>query len=658
MSSTQQLLLAEGAGGAAPNYIEDVFSTWLYAGDGTSTKTITNGLDLSTKGGMVWLKCRNNAYNNYLFDTNRGATKYLFSNATNAEATSATSLKSFTTTGFTLGSLTNINSGSYNFSSWSFRKQPKFFDVVTYTGNGASTQTISHNLGSTPGCIMVKKTSASSSLGWSVYHRGLTTGSYLLLNTTAGQAADSFMDGANAPTSTTFTAQLATSDGLNANGATYVAYLFAHNAGGFGTSGTDNVISCGSYTGNGGTTTVTLGYEPQWILVRAVNNGYDWAVYDNMRGMPNRAGNLSNSIRLVPNTSDAEAGNCTLYPTATGFTIDDGSGSVNGSGINYIYIAIRRGPMKAPTDATKLYLGQWTQDTSTIITTDFPVDLAIDRWQYLTDTQAAVTGSFYVYDRLRGSPQNLITTSTALETSSQPSFYVATTGFQSNTELGIGPGNGTLSNYYANFWLFRRAPSFLDVVCYTGTGAATTFNHNLGVVPELMIVKRRTGSTGAWLVYSSALTNAEELVLNQTAAKTSSTNWNSTTPTSSVFSVGANAVNNASGSTYVAYLFATCPGVSKVGTYTGTGATQTINCGFAGGARWVMIKRTDTTGNWCQWDTARGMVSGNDKKLLVNTTAATTNADWVYTATTGFQIVTNNTDVNASGGTYIYLAIA
>lgn len=115
---------------------------------------------------------------------------------------------------------------------------------------------------------------------------------------------------------------------------------------------------------------------------------------------------------------------------------------------------------------------------------------------------------------------------------------------------------------------------------------------------------------------------------------------------------------NLSGSTYVAYLFASCPGVSKVGSYTGTGATQTINCGFTGGARFVMIKRTDSTGDWWVWDTARGMVAGTDPRSLFNNTNAETNANWVYTATTGFQIVTSDATVNASGGTYIYLAIA
>ena len=71
-----------------------------------------------------------------------------------------------------------------------------------------------------------------------------------------------------------------------------------------------------------------------------------------------------------------------------------------------------------------------------------------------------------------------------------------------------------------------------------------------------------------------------------------------------------------------------------------------------------MIKRFDSTGDWWVWDTARGMVAGNDSRLALNSATAETNANWVYTNASGFQIVTTDASVNASGGTYIYLAIA
>jgi len=130
--------------------------------------------------------------------------------------------------------------------------------------------------------------------------------------------------------------------------------------------------------------------------------------------------------------------------------------------------------------------------------------------------------------------------------------------------------------------------------------------------------------------------------------------------TTTSFAVGNDNNVNGSGSTYVAYLFATVAGVSKVGSYTGTGTTNQINCGFTGGARFVLIKRTDSTGDWYVWDSARGIVAGNDPYLLLNSTAAeVTGTDYVDTYSAGFEISsTAPAAINANGGSFIFLAIA
>jgi hypothetical protein len=206
--------------------------------------------------------------------------------------------------------------------------------------------------------------------------------------------------------------------------------------------------------------------------------------------------------------------------------------------------------------------------------------------------------------------------------------------------------------------MFRRAPGFFDEVCYTGTGSNRTVTHNLAAVPELMFVKRRSADD-AWAVYFGDPTDYLRLNDPQAAVDEIS-RWNDTAPTSTVFTVGTDTEVNTSGITYVNYLFATCPGVSKVGTYTGTGTTQVINCGFTAGSRFVLIKRTDDTGDWYVWDSARGIVAGDDPYLLLNSTAAeVTNTDYVDTASTGFEITsTAPAAINASGGTFIFLAIA
>jgi hypothetical protein len=173
-----------------------------------------------------------------------------------------------------------------------------------------------------------------------------------------------------------------------------------------------------------------------------------------------------------------------------------------------------------------------------------------------------------------------------------------------------------------------------------------------------MIVKGR--SIGEeWNVYFGNNTNYLKLNRND-VPQTATTRWNDTSPTSSVFSLGTSNWVNGSGSTYVAYLFATLAGVSKVFSYTGNGSSQTINCGFTGGARFVLIKRTDAIGDWYVWDSARGIVSGNDPHLSLNTTAAeVTSDDTIDTDSTGFVVnQVSATNVNVSSATYIGIAIA
>ena len=639
----------DGFGGgvaAIPNYIEDVFSTYLYTGNG-STQTITNGIDLSTYGGLTWLKRRDSIGNHVLYDTVRGATKVLTSNNTDAEFTASGGLTTFGTTGFTLGT-GYPNTNTATFASWTFRKQPKFFDVVTWTGDDAANRQISHSLGSVPGCIIVKRTDASAT--WRVWHQNMVSNSanlylnQLNLNTTdaVNSTYGEVWGTSNNVTSTTF--QVGSLAAVNATGGTYVAYLFAHNAGGFGLTGTDNVISCGSYTGTGSPVDVNLGYEAQWVLIKRTDSTGNWYLMDTMRGM-----SMTNALWLYPNSSSAEVdpASAQCNPTATGFTISSSGSGLNAGGGTYIYIAIRRGPMKVPTDATTVFKPV-TATGNALITTNFPVDSA-----WLDDRSG---GSTLITDRLRGSSQtyynNLATTSTSAENTGTG----AGLGFDNNTGYQMngwaGPTQPTIA------WNWRRAPSFFDEVCYTGTGVnGLQVAHNLGVAPELIIIKSRGNAN--WQVSYSSNGYDGRLYLNTTDALLNS--GLSPVPASgdatyitlrAVSTANSNAVN------YVAYLFATCAGVSKVGSYTGTGSTQTISCGFTSGARFVLIKRTDSTGNWGVLDTARGMVSGTDPYLNLNTTAAEVNANNVYTTTGGFQLVSSDANFNANGGTYLFLAIS
>jgi hypothetical protein len=627
-------LLGAVGNAAESNYIEDVFSTYLYTGNG-STQTITNDIDLAGKGGLVWIKDRNSgAKGHALFDTARGVNKKLQSQSTGAEFSSPNQLTAFNATGFDLGSAGDPNGSGTTYASGTFRKQPKFFDVVTYTGNGTDNRTVVHNLGSTPGCFIVKRTDTSGT-EWLVYHRGVGATAVMVLNNTDNAYTSSGYFNNTAPTSTVFT--VANHSGLNASGGTYVAYLFAHNAGGFGLTGTDNVVSCGSFTSDGvSTSAIDLGWEPQWVLLKRVSGNGNWNIADNMRGFSQSGVSL-----LYPNLSNAEdVVNGAPYwtPTATGFST---SGYFSSG--TYIYIAIRKGPMKVPTDATKVYATS-TSDTvnNPEYISNFPVDMALS-------TNTLYGGNRVASSRLLAGTY-LFTNTTAAEA----------TGTQYAFDFSNGWARNAVHDSAYRSWMFRRAPGFFDEVCYTGTGSATTVAHNLGVAPELMIVKSRSLAGQEWPV--QALGDGTKILkLNSTSAFiTNSAYWNNTGATANVFTVTGSGLTGSSGATYVAYLFATCPGVSKVTNFTGNGSSQTINCGFTSGARFVMIKATSTTGDWFIFDTARGIVSGNDPHLSLNTTAAeVTSDDTIDPDSTGFivnQVAATNCNVN--GVSYIMLAIA
>jgi hypothetical protein len=632
-------------------------STWLYTGTGAA-QTITNGIDLSTKGGLTWIKRRNGANNNVLFDTSRGAGNVIASDSTTAQFSDSVSLTAFNTTGFALGDDSangNVNFSGSTYVSWTFREQPKFFDVVTWTSTNNANARISHNLGSVPGCYIIKRTDSAGT--WFAYHASLGRSAYVRLNTVDGSSTNTNCWGTTDPTTTDF--------GVNETFFTpgsgnYVAYLFAHNAGGFGLTGTDNVISCGSYAGTGSPVTVTLGYEPQWILIKESSlSGNNWVLIDNMRGMP--VG--SNDAALFPNLSSAESTGDYLSPTATGFIVNGTLPSVNDAGSTYIYIAIRRGPMKVPTSGTSVFSAKTmtaTRADLSITGVGFSPDMVINGVRSVDNYGQQIA------DRLRGVTQNLFTEYNFTE------YTYNLTALKSLDMDGISIGADTGARGW-NFttgdtsvkWMFKRAPSVFDIVCYTGTGANRTLSHNLGVAPELILIKSRSSGFDAtynWWVYSATLGATSSLSLNTTGAVNTgfSTFLNSTSPTSSVFSLGTYNGVNASGATFLTYLFATAAGVSKVGSYTGTGALLTVDCGFTSGARFILIKRTDSTGDWFTYDSTRGITSGNDPYMRLNSAAVeVTGTNYVDTDSTGFKVTAAApAGLNASGGTYIFLAFA
>ena len=311
------------------------FSTTLYTGNATA-RTITNGIDLANDGGLVWVKSRSTR-NHILSDTERGTGKVLFSNLDIAEDADATTITSYNSDGFTMDSSAfKMNTNGEDFVSWTFKKEPSFFDVVTYTGTGTDAshfQDISHNLGVVPGVVMIKR--LNSAENWAVWHRSIPS-DMLQLNVTdsSGGAGGRFTSsGVANMTSTTF--RVYGDNQTGTSGGTYVAYLFAHD------DAADGLIQCGSYTGTGSSQSINLGWEPQWLLIKSTGAA-DWYILDTQRGWTSVS--LTNKM-LNPNNSTAEStvGNVVydIALSSIGFDLASTASQFNAGGQDYIYIAIR-----------------------------------------------------------------------------------------------------------------------------------------------------------------------------------------------------------------------------------------------------------------------------------------------------------------------------
>ena len=626
MSGWKKLAAASAAGGAGLD-VDEVFSTYLWIGNELA-RNIVNGIDLSTEGGLVWTKNRDTSgMSHALVDTERGANKILTANSTSAEINSGGSygVNGFNVDGFSLPSGEGAyyeNRSGKNAVAWTFRKAPKLFDVVTYTGTG-SAQNISHDLGCDVGMLIVKCTNDGEN--WRVWHRNLTSGDYYLaLNNDQSERLDSFnrIWNATAPTSTQFT--VGTDNSTNGSGKTYVAYLFAHNNGDgeFGPSGDQDIIKCGSYIYSNGLE-VDLGFEPQWLLYKQSSTTGHWRIVDNMRGW----GAPSTEKFLYPSLSNAEAAGGQIDLTSTGFKVHDA-----GTG-KYIYMAIRRGSLFPPESASEVFDIAVANGTGPpYLQADFPVDFAFER-------TINAEHDWNVGNRQTGT--NYLTLNTFRDEDS-----LSTVKFDYQNGWMSYVNNGTQS------WMWKRAPGYFDTVLYYADGVqGRAINHNLGVVPEMMWVKKRSANQD-WYVYHKDLGNTKEVRLNKsTAPSTNTLVWNSTTPDETTFTVG-NATNN-SAQSYACMLFATAPGVSKVGGWTGNGASsRTIDCGFSNGARFIFVRDVSSSyANWWTVDTQRGL--GNT--MFLDDGQAEQAITIFSSNSAGFTV---SSFFNASGTNYIFYAVA
>ena len=294
---------------------------------------------------------------------------------------------------------------------------------------------------------------------------------------------------------------------------------------------------------------------------------------------------------------------------------------------------------------TKLYTGNGS--TQSITGVGFQPD-----WVWVK--QRGGTTNHKTSDAVRGATK-------ALQPNDVDAEATDSNGITSFDSDGFSLGNGgdynsSSASQVAWNWL-KSATAGFDIVSYTGNSSARTISHNCGAIPKMMLIKKRSDSDN-WSVYHQGTGAGNYLILNTTSGSgASSTMWNNTTPTASVFSLGNKGEVNANGQTFIAYLFAEIPGYSKFGTYTGTGSDVFIYTGFKVG--WLLVKNAENTNGWLIIDTKRSPANPQGKYHYANASSAEGTVTYGEFFSNGFGWKgTGSVAVNQSGEKFIYYAIA
>ena len=632
MTPIQQLLL--GVGAKKKTYVDDVFSTYLYKGN-ASTLSINNGLNLSGEGGMTWIKARSNGtYVPHLYDTVRGAGKALYSSHTSAESTSSTKLTAFNSNGFSLGAESDVNDSGHTYASWTFRKAPGFFDVVTYTGNGTAGRTVAHSLGCVPGCIMIKRLDASAS--WKVYHRSTGAEKALALDTNdAAVDSDNYWNDTE-PTASVFTLKQNTH--LNANGGTYVAYLFA---GGPSDSvdfdGTGDYITAGGHTDYGmGTGDFTI---ECWVKFDdSANRG----VFQISSTGISSSGGGGDGLAFAHNGSYWH-----IYANGTSYN----SSSVTRTVGKWYHVAMCRS-----SGVTKVFV-DGSQTHSFDDTTNY------------NGTKVSIGGYYSSNFLLKGNVSNFrVVKGTALYTSAFTPPTAALTAI-TNTKLLccntssvtgsivdvsqqiLSSGDPQASSDYPSSFVdskvFGDAGDQNVIKCGSYQGSDSDYPEiNLGFEPQWVLIKR-TSDTGNWLLFDSmrgVVSGANDSVLypDGSFAESDATNYIQLTPTGFKFEVNNDTTANNAGDTYVYMAIRRPDGYvgkpAKLGTDvfamdTGAGNSTTPNFDSGFPVDFAFSRDVDTVDNWYTF----ARLTGKGFMYLQAAGTESDSNDWSWDSNVGWQ---------------------
>ena len=650
------------------------FNTVTYTGNGTNDNSISSGFTPD----FVWIKARAVTDSHYAIDSVRTAGCFLYPNLTNAEDCNALHA-AIETGGFNAKG--NPNASGRDYVAWNFKaggaavtntdgtitsqvsaNTEAGFSVVSYTGNGTQPSTIGHGLGSAPKIVMNKCRSLGST-NWHVYSSDLGATSALVLNDTAAAYTGVGEWGSDPSSSVLYVNNTNT----NFSGRTYVSYCFAE---------VEGFSNFGSYVGNGTSKTIVTGFEPAFVMFKVTSEADHWLMFDNKRGVVTD----ETGTYLIANLSQTEG---SILPSnikflANGFEIT-GSGTYwNKANASYIYMAFAADPTTIEPSLedsfnTVLYTGNG--GTQSITGVGFQPDFS---WIKNRDYTGGI--NHVLFDSVRGGQKRLISSSTSAEVDLAPygdgilsfdsnGFTVAD---DPNGDNGLnGQVGGTYgSSYVAWCWKGAELPAInsngsipsvvsanpaagFSIVTWTDSfTTGQTVGHGLGQSPKIIMARTLDRVSNLWYV-SHPEDNTKSLILSSTAAQNSDLTWVKGDDT-----FGANWTGTSF--RWLAYCFAEVAGFSKFGSYTGTGTSlNQINVGFA--PRFVMIKRTNSTGGWRMYDNVRGL----DRSIQAQSSDAeyddTTNYLDFYA--NGFEFnngvsYQSNPDINASGGTYIYMAFA
>ncbi len=640
---------------------------------------------------FVWIKARSGAANsNILQDSVRGANKALISNSSGAELTSTDFFTSFDNNGFTLpanaGTQTNQNGTSY--VAWNFKaggaavsngsgsitsqvsaNQDAGFSIVEFTTS--SNGTIGHGLTEAPELIITKLYTRAGS--WSTYSEPTGNTKYFQLDSDIAATTGTNRWNSTTPSASTFV--LGSDFG---SGYACICYCF-HSVAGY--------QKIGSYTGNGNANgpIVQTGFEPAFLMIKRSDSSANWRILDNKRSTTN-----PRNKELYPNLSNSEGDFDAIDFFSNGFQNISTDASYNANGGTYIYLAIAADkdtsvPTQANSFSPTIYTGNGgTQNIYTPFAPDFT-------W---TKSRTGATESNVLNDIIRGKSNSIYSNSSGTQyfasgvytTSFNPNGF--TVGDNAAGNYGVN-GNGI--NYVSWNWKAGGLPTIntegtidsvvsdndaagFSIVKYAGNTSAATVGHGLSSTPEMIIVKK-LGASQDWWVYHKDLnggTNPSHYFIRLNLSNAEALNassggsiWNSTAPTSEVFSTGSTLQEL---SDYIAYCWTSITGYQKVGSYTGNGNNNgtVVDTGFT--PRFVMIKATTTDnggGNWIIYDNARSTSNPRNKRLfadliIVEATNSNYDLDFLTGATKGFQpkIGANYYGFNTLNVNYIYLAIA